>query len=139
MATEPLLKESWERKAVGETKGETPDEHGISLFFDLKEAAERSNDLRTLTDELERKIISYADAVSRYFSAKQSTDREAIQRADEHRHVLHEDLIATLNQLSRLYHKLGKSNSWRKEIGLDRDQVEAWALSVARNVKGKHN
>ena len=135
---EPLLEKLWKHKAE-EEKGETLEEKGITLFYDLKEKAEKYPDLKSLTDEMERGIGDYADAVIRTSHERaKGSPREDIQSADQHRRSIHDALIATVNQLSRLYHKKGFDNSWRSGIiGIAREDLGAWAVAIARDVLGK--
>jgi hypothetical protein len=139
--SEKFLEELWKHKASEEI-GEAQEDRSVALYFDLKESLEKKPEFESLLTEVDARIKDYAQAVLRN-SKERSTfeSKESIQRTDQHRRIVHNALISTLNQLYRACKKEGVDNSWGNGIGLTirdpqamREKVADWALAVARDV-----
>ncbi len=135
MEREPLLMDLWKRK-VEEDTGESQQDRDVALFYRFLEDAKSHDSLNIIISELKVAIGRYAQSVIKLSALKTGgLDREAIMSADRHRRLMHNNLIATVNQLSREYRKLGLDNNWRASIiGESREELGDWALVIAREV-----
>lgn len=148
MEGNPFLKESWQRKAEGEkglnTEENTPVgyEKDIKIFYELKKTIndlsgmdlnpEDEGNLRVMYHEVLDGAQKYVARILGYNKAKnkERIDREEMAEADDNRTKAHDALIDNLNALSRYMRKLGIDNSWRRDIGIDRKEVQRWAQNV---------
>lgn len=137
MEQDPFLKDLWKRKAEAEQGSESTEEKGWALYQEMQKKAEENPELQSLIGEMKDNILRYADSVARFSHiSKSKDDIEMLHNADKHRKRMHDGLIATINQLSRLYQKLGLDILWRTDIiGVERERLGEWALSVARHIR----
>jgi hypothetical protein len=137
MEGDPFFKERWHEKAAHE-HGEEAHDKRIELYFSLLERGEQDPTLKSLTHDLEQAIGTYAQRVVEANHALSTKDKMVIETTDSHRTLAHDVLIGAVNAVSRWYGKHKLDNQWRRDIiGLDRRELGAWALHVARYVLGK--
>ena len=136
--SESFLRESWQR--VAEQQQETtPEMRDLELYFDIRERSNGSEKLKVIMDRLDHDIAQYADALFRSERAWINRERgigdsDSIEASDRNRRILHDTFIDTLNQLSRAYRAAKLDNKWINVLGLDRDRLSLWAMTIARHV-----
>jgi murein endopeptidase len=128
-----FLQESWNRKAE-EERAESAEEPGVRLFHSFENIAREYPALTEAVAEVKKAIGNYANAVAAHsYTNAQKLSKAEIETANQHRYVVHERLIDTVNRLSRDYRKAGLDNKWRNAIiGDSREQLGEWALAIAR-------
>lgn len=127
------MRELWEHRSE-EENGETQEDRDLSLYRRFEGDARRYEPINRVMEELRVSIGKYAEAVTRLSSVRMGKlDKDTIKASDSHRRLMHNSLIDTLNRLSREYKKLNLDNSWLSDIiGLSREEVGTWALTIAR-------
>ena len=138
-AEKDFLGELWGRKKEDELIAEIPEDANFGIFLDLKVAAERDPGLAELVSELEDHLLRYAKADSTFLGAKLRWESEGsapstrrdFEIADRGKKAIHDSLISQLNIVSRAFHRASLDNNWRKKIGVDRNQIAVWALTVS--------
>ena len=138
-AEKDFLGELWGRKKEDELIGENPEDINFGIFLDMKIAAERDPGIAELIDDLEKNLLRYAKAESAFLGAKLRWESEGsapetrrdFEVADRGKKAVHDSLISQLNVVSRAFHRANLDNNWRKKIGVDRNQIAAWALTVS--------
>lgn len=111
----------------------------LELYFDIRERSNGNEKLKAIMDRLDRDIAQYTEALFR--SEREWTRRErgggdngSIEDSDRNRRMLHESFMDTLNQLSRAHRAAKLDNKWRNVLGLDRNRLALWAVTIARHV-----
>ena len=136
--TEPFLRELWERKAAherGEERGERREQRAVRIYHIIKREAEKKPELLRSLKQVEEKILRYNIAVDKLSLGRLEEDIETIQESDRQRRLAHNALESWLNLLARQFVKFHLSNSWRDEIGLEREAVGEWACKVAKFIR----
>ncbi|MEK7637989.1 MAG: hypothetical protein AAB375_00985 [Patescibacteria group bacterium] len=136
--SESFLRESWQRVAEQEQEV-TPEMRDLELYFDIRERSDGNEKIKAIMDRLDHDIAQYTEALFRserewVRRERGSGDNSSIEASDRNRRILHDSLIDTLNQLSRAYRTAGLDNKWRNMLGLDRDRLALWAMTIARQV-----
>lgn len=141
--SDTFLGELWKHKAREERGEPNPEEKVIGIYLSMKVAAQGDPKLENLLESVNKAILGYESAAFRLTEAKKSADereeREDIERRMKMRSIAHSLLIDELNILSRNCAEAGRSNMWRQEIGLSRDEVEDWAFGVVDMVRKSTN
>lgn len=125
--------------SLAERELEIPRE--VEIFSHIKEETESNPDLGGLFRGMQSAIMRYAEIVNAHshFYAKQrifdEADRDRAMELDQRRHFAHESMMDSLNALSRACAKAGIDNSWRNDVGLERDKIGMWSLAVADHLK----
>ena len=136
--SDPVFREKWERTSTV-TPPLSQEQADLELYFDIKERAERDPKLKAIMDRLDHDIAAYAEALFRNEQEwvrreRGVSDKESIQASDVHRKLLHDAFMDTLNQLSRAYRAQKLDNKWRNVLGLERQRLARWAMTVTRHV-----
>ena len=137
-----FLDDLWERKGENEVESESPENRSFGIFLDMKIGAEKNPDLSELVRDLEGSLLRYTKAEVVFARARLKWEAEGntpesrneFEAADRNKHAIHQSVISQLNAVSRAFHRHDLDNSWRKEIGVNRDQIAAWALMVADHI-----
>jgi len=132
-----LLRELWqERSAAAETGGSSMETNSWRLFITIEELSGQE-------PELERYVQDVKDAVERYYKLvkanlkKQQTEKiAATEISDTAQKFAHESLMDALNILSRQCNTYDLDNSWREQIGLNREKIAGWAYTVGEQLEG---
>ena len=143
MAEEPgfdFLGEKWRMKAEHEYSESA--ELKSPIFEEIQSSSLDNPRLESLSVDLQDKILRYSISADRLSMASRNLaighgDREEVVRADEARRRAHDALIDQLNILSRAFKEEGLPNEWRRKIGLDREEIGAWAFGVAEYLRAK--
>jgi len=134
---DPTLLDKWKRTT--EQHESTPEERDLELYFDISDRSQRDPKLKAIMDRLNADIAAYAEALFRneqeWVRRERGVgDAESIQASDRHRRMLHDSFMDTLNQLSRAFRVQKLDNKWRNVLGLDRNRLAKWAMTIARHV-----
>jgi hypothetical protein len=122
-----------------EQKPEIP--RDVEIFSHIKEETASDPELGQLFRGMQSAVMRYAEIVNAHshFYAKQrifdEADRDRAMELDQRRHFAHESMMDSLNALSRACAKAGIDNSWRNDVGLERDKIGMWSLVVADHLK----
>jgi len=143
MAEEPgfdFLGEKWKMKAEHEYSESA--ELKSPIFEEIERGSFGNPKLESLFRELEDKILRYSISADRLSKARNellvgSADKGEIVKADEGRRRAHDALIDQLNILSRAFKEEGLPNEWRRNIGLEREEIGEWAFGVADYLRAK--
>jgi flagellar biosynthesis/type III secretory pathway protein FliH len=135
---DPTLREKWERTSTLQPP-RTQEEQDLDLYFDISERSQRDDRLKAIMERLNADIAAYAEALFRNEQEwvrreRGLGDKEAIESSDRHRRMLHDAFMDTLNQLSRAFRAQKLDNKWRNVLGLDRNRLAKWAMTIARYV-----
>ena len=142
-----FLSERWEEKSRTEqglrSLEDTQKERDIVLYERIqKEIAGSSEHLAGLLRAVERAAIRYRQSVNRFDhvrtrDANRADMQAELEETDRNRRAAHEVLIDSINILSRAYKKAGLDNDWRREIGVEREEVGRWGMAIANIIYRK--
>jgi hypothetical protein len=135
--SDPLLHDKWKR--TEERHEPTLEEQDLNLYFDISDRSEHDPKLKAIMQRLNADIAAYAEALFRneqewVRKERGVGDNESIMASDRHRRMLHDTFMDTLNQLSRAFRAEKLDNKWRNVLGLDRNRLAHWAMTIARYV-----
>ncbi|MEW6407869.1 MAG: hypothetical protein AB1465_04220 [Patescibacteria group bacterium] len=132
---EPFLRESWEEKTQREKTDQTLEEKAWKVFQTIEEIAENYPELAKFAEDIKSSILRYGKIIERRKQAIRSSNREEIETSDQEQRIAHNALIDSLNILSRQCRNKEVSNLWRQDIGIERDQITAWAMRVYKTLE----
>lgn len=127
---EPFLREYWEEKAELEKTGQTFTEKAWKIYQTIEEITKDYPELAKFVEDIRLGVLRYGKIIERRNQAIQSANREEIETSDQEQRIAHDALIDNLNILSRQCRNNGISNLWRRDIGVERDQVTEWVKRI---------
>ncbi|MBF8280456.1 MAG: hypothetical protein HW383_229 [Candidatus Magasanikbacteria bacterium] len=144
---DPWLAESWGRLAQEEVGRKAEEEEKMEeeldrvlLYHKIKKEAAGHERLEKILASIEDAALEYAGTIDRGTLARLERDNglgektviDEIESADIRRRQAHNALIDDLNLLSRQFREASLDNRWRSDIGMNRDDVGAFAVAVAK-------
>lgn len=132
------MKGLWEEKARRE-RGKEGTDPRLESYASLLSATYGDPQLEAILKKVEEKALAYASTVKNLQSSRaglsEGRDRGDVEKYDSFRRSAHNALIDEINLLSRQCREAGRSNKWRQEIGLSRDEAGEWAIHLAEYLK----
>lgn len=126
----PFLDELWERRAESE-RGKSYEETALQLYLDLKSKSEHNAILEPLFLDVEKSALRYLESMNCLaLHHRRDEDIKLIEEADLNRRRAHDVFIDSVNILSREFKRAGLDNSWRRNIGLNRNSVAKWGEQI---------
>ena len=137
----------WEEKSRAEQGLRSPEdeqkERDVVLYEMIqKETSGSGKYLAEFLRAVEHAAVRYRESVNRFDhirarDANRADIRLELEETDRNRYAAHEVLIDSINILSREYKKAGLDNEWRREIGLEREEVGRWGMAIANIIYRK--
>jgi len=108
----------------------------LRLYFGIKEKAGDSPETEEFLLQVEEASLRYEHSIARIEKGGlEGWERDDIAAADERRRTIHNALMADIDILARIFESKGLDTSWKRMIGLTRDEIGNWALIVAKHLR----